>query len=610
MRLSRSLLILAAVAAVIAMAVGLHAARRRPHNVILFVADGLRSQIVTPQTAPALAALRSEGVDFRNSHSLFPTVTTANASAMATGHYLGDTGDFGNYIWSGPTPLPFPVVSVMPAIEDDGSMTRLNERLGGNYLGEETLLAAARRQGFQTASIGKLGPASVVDATARDGQASIVIDDSTGLPAPDGIPLAADIKAAINALGLPATAPDRGLNAGTGAYNMPGTHAANIDQQDWFVRVATDVILPRFRKVGKPFVLVFWSRDPDGTQHNQGDSFNALVPGINGPTSMAGIRNASNDLQRLREALKAQHLDETTDIIVTADHGFSTATKLSKTSVSARLLYRDVKPGLMPPGFLAIDIGRWLKQPLWAPAGPSIEVSAGFHPRDGNALIGPDAAHPLIAVAANGGADLIYLLGAHPKDQALSLARFLTSQDYTGAIFVNDNLGPVPGALPMSAVNLVGSARTPQPSMVVSFASYSSGCPKADTCQVIVTDAEQQMGQGSHGTIGRGDTHNFMAAIGPDFKRGFVDPAPVSNADLAWTIAEAVGIKLQPKGGLTGRVIREALKGGGDMAFRSNVQRSAKAGDGFETVLDYQEADGRRYFDAAGMPGRVFGVKP
>ena len=37
-----------------------------------------------------------EGVDFRNSHSLYPTVTTPNASAIATGHYIGDTGDFGN----------------------------------------------------------------------------------------------------------------------------------------------------------------------------------------------------------------------------------------------------------------------------------------------------------------------------------------------------------------------------------------------------------------------------------------------------------------------------------------------------------------------------------
>ena len=65
-----------------------------PRNLILFVPDGLRGRIVTPQTAPAMAEVRDKGVNFRNSHSLFPTFTMANGSAMATGHYLGDTGDF------------------------------------------------------------------------------------------------------------------------------------------------------------------------------------------------------------------------------------------------------------------------------------------------------------------------------------------------------------------------------------------------------------------------------------------------------------------------------------------------------------------------------------
>ena len=73
----------------------------RPRNLILFVPDGLRGRIVTPQTAPAMAEVRDKGVNFRNSHSLFPTFTTANASAMATGHYLGDTGDFSNTIYTG-----------------------------------------------------------------------------------------------------------------------------------------------------------------------------------------------------------------------------------------------------------------------------------------------------------------------------------------------------------------------------------------------------------------------------------------------------------------------------------------------------------------------------
>ena len=48
-----------------------------------------------------MAEVRDKGVNFKNSHSLFPTFTTANASAMATGHYLGDTGDFSNTIYTG-----------------------------------------------------------------------------------------------------------------------------------------------------------------------------------------------------------------------------------------------------------------------------------------------------------------------------------------------------------------------------------------------------------------------------------------------------------------------------------------------------------------------------
>ena len=36
----------------------------QPHNLILFVPDGLRGQIVTPQTAPSMAKVRDQGVNF------------------------------------------------------------------------------------------------------------------------------------------------------------------------------------------------------------------------------------------------------------------------------------------------------------------------------------------------------------------------------------------------------------------------------------------------------------------------------------------------------------------------------------------------------------------
>src|SRR3954467_4315656 len=117
-----------------------------PRNLILFIPDGLRGRIVTPETAPALAELRDKGVNFRNSHSLFPTFTTANASAMATGHYLGDTGDFSNTIYAG-FQVPGAGGSVTPFIENDPVLGDIDAHFAGDYLDEATILKLAREQG-------------------------------------------------------------------------------------------------------------------------------------------------------------------------------------------------------------------------------------------------------------------------------------------------------------------------------------------------------------------------------------------------------------------------------------------------------------------------------
>ena len=171
---------------------------RQPHNVILFVADGLRSKVVTPQTAPALAELRRRGVDFRNSHSLYPTFTTANASAIATGHLFGDTGDFANSIYVA-TPIPGAHGSPTPFLENDAVLGDVNARFGGNYLNETSVLTAADRAGFLTAAVGKLGPAAIQAVTSRDGTGPIVLDDSTGRPG--GIAVNPEVVAAITAAG-------------------------------------------------------------------------------------------------------------------------------------------------------------------------------------------------------------------------------------------------------------------------------------------------------------------------------------------------------------------------------------------------------------------------
>src|SRR5438552_16536650 len=149
-----------------------------PHNLILFVPDGLRARKVTPETAPAMAEIRDKGVNFKNPHSLFPTFTMANGSAMSTGHYLGDTGVFSNTIWTNYTSVPAGD-TVVPFIENDAVLGDIDEHFKGDYLNEETILKLARDKGFSTAALGKHGPTLLFDHTDRadrPGLHSIVID--------------------------------------------------------------------------------------------------------------------------------------------------------------------------------------------------------------------------------------------------------------------------------------------------------------------------------------------------------------------------------------------------------------------------------------------------
>src|SRR6266480_225950 len=116
-----------------ALTVGVASAQNAsPNNLILFVPDGLRGRIVTPQTAPAMAEVRDKGVNFKNSHSLFPTFTTANASAMATGHYLGDTGNYSNTVYVG-HPIESAEGSVTPAVTNSRIRRELDQHFGGDY---------------------------------------------------------------------------------------------------------------------------------------------------------------------------------------------------------------------------------------------------------------------------------------------------------------------------------------------------------------------------------------------------------------------------------------------------------------------------------------------
>src|ERR1700691_198341 len=602
--MKRRVIVVLALAAA-ATASRLHAqTQEHAHNVVLFVADGLRSRMVDEATAPNLAAMAREGAYLRNSYALFPTFTTANASAMATGHMLGDTGDFSNTIYAG-FAVPGAAGSSTPFLENDPVLADVDEHFSGDYLDEATILKLAREAGFSTAAVGKIGPILIFDHT-KDGRAqSIIVDDATG--SEKGVPLSAEMTDRLKAANLPLATPPRGANAKYGDMNTPGTLTPNIVQQDYFTAVTAKAILPLFKERGKPFVLVFWSRDPDGTQHYQGDSFKSLVPGINGPTSLAAIRNADDDRARIRSALGELGLLDSTDIIAIADHGFSTITKQSQTSSTVKMKFADTPLGHLPLGFVALDLAHALDLPLIDPDSNYAPVADGQHSRFGNGLIGGDKKNPKIVVTANGGSDMIYLPDA---DQAIAkrVVEALLAQDYVSGIFVDAKLGKFPGTLTLDDIALEGSAVTPRPAIVISFRSFDTVCGEPVRCTVEIADTVLQEGQGMHGSFSRADTWNFMALQGPDFKTHFVDPAPASNADIGRTIAHLLQLKTSDNGKLTGRVLAEALPNGALPETRSRVVISDPAANGVSTVLNMQEVGDTRYFDAAGFPGRTVGL--
>jgi arylsulfatase A-like enzyme len=513
---------------------------------------------------------------------------------------------------------------------------------------------------------------------------TVIVDDSTGKTG--GVPLKPDIATAITndpyftdtyvtpgfttsptispsrsngapACDLPLTNPPtpsncRDNNGFSGSNITPGTDKPNTVQQQYFTDVITRTILPNFKDQGKPFVMVYWSRDPDGTQHNQGDSLNSVTPGINGPTAKLAAQNVDQNIKQVLTYLKASGLADNTDVFVTADHGFSTISRslvnsagTRTTSYAATLSYTGINPGFLPNGFVAIDLANSLGQPLYDPDTPTVPLDVNNNvtyalvtptattptppnvqrPKFGNGIIGGTGkvvsgkTDGNIVIAANGGSDLIYLPNGNPvqsngKTLAANIVAFLTTQDYTSGLFADDAFGNIPGALPLSAINLKGSALTPVPAIVVNFRSFATDLNNPVNTAVEIADTGLQQGQGMHGSFSRGDTFNNMAAIGPDFKQGYQDKAPTSNADVVPTLAKLLNLSLPSKGTLVGRALSEAFVDGSEPPSSvSRTMRSTPASNGLRTILNYQQVGDQRvgktlYFDAAGFLDRTVGL--
>ncbi len=549
--------------------------------VILMVWDGLRPDLVDARDTPNLQALETAGVRFARHHSVFPTVTLVNAAALATGGRPASDGVFGDMMYLAPA-LDIARATTIPSVgyllhdplnlENTRYLLALHDaRAFAN--GVVTLAAAGQtvaNSGGYVAILGKQGPTGMFDpdfvSTDAAGDGLFVSDD---VAAPPAVAAQLDAKPPITMI-----------------------HPESIAARDaWFARIVTGRALPAAKAAsaaGRPSLIVYWQHNPDLAQH---------LAGLGTRIALDAVAADDRNLGAIRKAISDLGIAGRTDLIVVSDHGFAT--------IKAE-----------------IPLARLLK--------------AGVIKGD------PDADG--MVVARNGGMDLVYLPARLRALERTALMRkivdYAIMQPWCGPIFSRDRAarpphnrnyrGFIEGTFSERAFGLGGSPRSPD--LIVSFREFPDESNQGLTGPsnraivigpngeettanhsealvrpiegVIYSDAPHYTtGMGMHGAFGPRELHNVGAAIGPDFRRGYVDELPTSNSDVAPTIEHIFGLKRAA--GTSGRTIAEALAGAHRPAVKARpvtVSAGAKDGDRSVTIaIHLTRYDGRDYPDGVSI---------
>src|SRR5271170_4500006 len=581
--------------------------RGRGRIVVLMVWDGLRPDLVTQRDTPNLFRLAREGVRFDKHHSVFPTLTMVNATALATGAPPGVNGLEGNNFYLAPS-AESPKGQVVGA-EGPKAILNVNgaSAYKGRLIGLDTIVQEVEREGGYTAVIGKQGPTSVFDnrvASIAGGK------DVVGDPHQDYLFASEDLVAPVAAAQKITVPPD-------------SKSAVADEQRDlYYAQLVAEDALPAAKAAadaGRPALVVFWQHNPDLTQH---------MAGLGTAPAMEALSMCDNNLMRVRDAIDALSIADRTDVIVVSDHGFAT------------IKFRIV-----------------LSQML---------VAAGLkQSKDSTDVV----------VVPNGGADLIYLSPtefATPESKNAVLQKivnFAEAQEWCGPIFSRDPaeapdenepkhrghrrsapkpyLGWIDGTFSQRVVGLYNAARSPD--LVISFREEPDAENKALTGpgnpafligqigQVSTPNKSADLihpvrgvvyadtgtsptfttGMGMHGAAGEREIHNFCAAAGPDFRRGFVDLNPTANTDVAPTITEILGtLPNVGPGGVApaGRAMGEALSEGRRSAGGSHTQTMTASlmlqGVEAVTTIRVSWIGDEPYLDGSSVEHRPLGSSP
>jgi hypothetical protein len=250
-----------------------------------------------------------------------------------------------------------------------------------------------------------------------------------------------------------------------------------------------------------------------------------------------------------------------------------------------------------------------------------------------------------VVVAHNFGSDAVYLAPHLDSAARTALLRrivdYAAAQPWCGPVFSRPTggadhtyLGEIPGTFSQAWFDLLNPVRSPD--LIVSFREFDredNSTLTGPAARALVigkdgTSSEQNnsqplihpmpgvsyadsgpkvtTGNGTHGALGKFEMHNFCVAIGPDFRRAYLDRSPTSNLDVARTIATLLhaqtAIAPGPMQFPRGRVMAEAFNNGAAPSAYRHTPLSATldlSGQRVITTIELERIGEEKYLSGA-----------
>ena len=256
---------------------------------LIVVFDGLRADMVTPETMPNLCRFQEDGTSFPNARSVYPTSTRTNAAALATGSTPRHNGIVQNKYFD-PNIFHDDVFHPGQFADIAAGMAAY----GGDLLTTPSLGDIAARGGYAMASFltGGTGTSRLVNPRAAEhGHISLGFNGWENSCPTD---IAQELVAAHGPI--------------------PESVRPNIDA----INLQTDMTIESLYPNHQPDILVLWYSEPDQTHHYHGVASEKMGQAISLVDTQFG---------RLLDWWRDSGLQDRLQIIAVSDHGQITARK-------------------------------------------------------------------------------------------------------------------------------------------------------------------------------------------------------------------------------------------------------------------------------------------